>query len=41
MDASSPLRRVNKIITRGRGKRDLGGRGEGEGKKGAIMVLEK
>ena len=34
-DASIPLRRGNKIVMGGRGKKELGGRGEREGNRGA------
>jgi hypothetical protein len=38
VDASIPLRRENKIITGGKGERDLGGREEGEWERGGGRI---
>ena len=41
VDASNPLRRENKIITRGEGWRNLGGRGEGRKLEGSGPSMGK
>jgi hypothetical protein len=41
VDASNPLRKRNKIITRGRGRRNLSGRGEGRKKGDQDQVWEE